>query len=71
MEWEATERWSCRGIPVDVRRRFVGSCVSLGLRPGTVLAKVMEELTDIEMLREFMEEELSIRDILEDAKNAM
>ncbi len=71
MEREATERWSCRGIPVDVRRRFVGSCVSLGLRPGMVLAKVMEGLTDIETLREFMDEELSIRDLMEDAEDAM
>jgi len=43
-----------RGIPADVRRRFIASCHINGIAAGEVLRKVFVELGDPERLRDYM-----------------
>jgi hypothetical protein len=49
------------GITEETRREFVANCYRLGFPVGVVLTKILGEISDIETLREFMDEELSIR----------
>lgn len=65
------DRWTVRGITEETRREFVANCYRLGFPVGVVLTKILGELSDMGTLREFMEEELSIRDIMEGAKDAL
>jgi|GEM_PF-5191753 len=68
---QSEDRWTVRGITEEVRRGFVANCYRLGFPVGVVLTKILGEISDIETLREFMDEELSIRDILDESKDAM
>lgn len=46
-----------RGIPEDLRRKFIASCHINGVAAGEVLRKVFAELGDPERLRDYMADE--------------